>query len=122
MSTALPAYARQVWTLLEPLHAVTYFAPEPLHAFKAAGYRGFWMGYFAGRGAPLGPTGPEVVHALFYNFTLDRIAKALPSAWEFAPPAAALDARAHGSAAALRRHFGDLAESPGLATAADLAS
>ncbi|MFQ6231024.1 helix-turn-helix domain-containing protein, partial [Nocardia sp. NPDC002869] len=69
MSTELPAFARQAWRLLEPLHAVTYFSPEPLQALKAAGYRGFWMGYFAGRAAPLGAAGPEVVHALFYNFT-----------------------------------------------------
>ncbi|WP_280433996.1 SCO6745 family protein [Nocardia carnea] len=121
MSTALPAYARQAWSLLEPLHAVTYFSPEPLQALKTAGYRGFWMGYFAGRAAPLGPVGPEIVHALFYNFTYDRVAKALPSAWEFAPPQAALTAREHGATAALRRQLGELADSPGLATAAELA-
>lgn len=121
MSTALPAYARQAWSLLEPLHAITYFSPEPLQALKTAGYRGFWMGYFAGRAAPLGPVGPEIVHALFYNFTHDRIAKALPSAWEFAAPHAALAAREHGATAALRRQLGELADSPDLATAADLA-
>ncbi|NKY55052.1 SCO6745 family protein [Nocardia flavorosea] len=121
MSTTLSAYARQAWSLLEPLHAVTYFSPEPLQALKTAGYRGFWMGYFAGRAAPLGPVGPETVHALFYNFTYDRIAKALPSAWEFAAPPAALTAREHGATAALRRQLGELADSPDLATAADFA-
>ncbi|WP_280401814.1 SCO6745 family protein [Nocardia carnea] len=121
MTLALPAFARQAWTLLEPLHAVTYFSPEPLHALKTAGYRGFWMGYFAGRSAPLGPVGPEIVHALFYNFPVDRIAKALPSAWEFAPPEAALTAREQGATAALRRQLGGLATGPDLAAAADLA-
>lgn len=122
MTLAPPAFARQAWSLLEPLHAVTYFSPEPLQALKEAGYRGFWMGYFAGRAAPLGPVGPEIVHALFYNFTFDRVAKALPSAWEFAAPEAALTARRTGATAALRRQFGDLADSPDLAAAAELAS
>ena len=44
-----------MWTLFEPVHAVTYFAPEARSAFEAAGLRGFWRGYFAGRAAPLGP-------------------------------------------------------------------
>ena len=36
--------ARRMWTLFEPVHAVTYFAPEALEAYKAAGLRGFWRG------------------------------------------------------------------------------
>jgi hypothetical protein len=122
MSTELPAFARQAWRLLEPLHAVTYFSPEPLQALKTAGYRGFWMGYFAGRAAPLGAAGPEVVHALFYNFTIERVRAALPAAWEFAAPDVALTAREHGATAALRRQLGDLADSPEVATAAELAA
>ena len=51
--------SRQMWTLFEPVHAVTYFAPEALDAWKAAGLRGFWRGYFAGRGGPLGRLGPR---------------------------------------------------------------
>jgi hypothetical protein len=104
--------------LLEPIHAVTYFSPEPLGALKEAGYRGFWMGYFAGRAAPLGRASPEVVHALFYNFTFAHVAKVLPDAWEFAPPAAAIGARLDGSVAALRRLLGDEAD---VERAADLA-
>ncbi len=65
------------------------------------------MGYFAGRAAPLGAVGPEVVTALFYNFAPSRVARALPDAWGFAPPEAALAARASASVAALRRSFGD---------------
>ena len=45
---------RSMWTLFEPVHAVTYFAPEARSAFEEAGLRGFWRGYFAGRAAPLG--------------------------------------------------------------------
>ena len=48
--------SRQMWTLFEPVHAVTYFADEAREAYVAAGLRGFWRGYFAGRAAPLGTT------------------------------------------------------------------
>ena len=88
-----PALARDVWRRLEPIHAVTYFAPEAIGALTDTGYKGFWMGYFAGRAAPLGPVGPEVVQALFYNFAPSRVAKALPDAWSIAGPDVALDAR-----------------------------
>src|SRR5688500_14287432 len=107
--------ARDLWRLLEPIHAVTYFSPEPLAALREVGYRGFWMGYFAGRAAPLGAASAELVHTVFYNFTFDHVARALPDAWAFAPPEAALDARSTGSVAALRRHLGDLAGSPATA-------
>src|SRR5688572_13107063 len=113
--------ARYLWRLLEPIHAVTYFCPEPLAALKEAGYRGFWMGYFAGRAAPLGAASAEVVHALFYNFAFDHVARALPDAWTFAPPEAALEARERGSVAALRRHLGGASTSPEVARAALLA-
>ena len=112
---------RELWRLLEPIHAVTYFSPEPLAALKTAGYRGFWMGYFAGRAAPLGPVGPEVVHALFYNFGWERVTRALPAAWEFAPPAAALAARVEGSVAALRRALGEQTDDVAVGRAASLA-
>lgn len=98
---------RRLWELLEPLHAITYFAPESIGALSAAGYRGYWMSYFASRAAPLGPVGPEVVRALFYNFSPERVTGALPDAWNFAPPAAALEARLSGTTEALRRILGD---------------
>ena len=97
---------REAWRLLEPIHAVVYFSPEPLAALRAAGYRGYWMGYFAGRAAPLGVVGPDVVHALFYNFSRERVGRALPDAWSYAGPAAALAARSDGSMAALERLIG----------------
>lgn len=116
------ARARDLWRLLEPIHAVTYFSPEPLARLKAAGYRGFWMGYFAGRAAPLGAAPADVVHALFYNFAFDHVARAIPDAWQFAPPAAALRAREDGSVAALRRHVGAAVTTPEIARAAELAA
>ena len=46
--------ARRLFDRFEPVHAVTYFAPEARGAFVDAGFRGFWMSYFAARSAPLG--------------------------------------------------------------------
>ncbi|MCX6398351.1 MAG: hypothetical protein NTX33_00275 [Propionibacteriales bacterium] len=121
MSRRRRGAVRELWRLLEPIHAVTYFSPEPLAALKEAGFRGFWMGYFAGRAAPLGAAPAELVHALFYNFTAEHVGRALPDAWGFASPDAALDARQRGSVEALRRHLGELGASLDIARAADLA-
>ena len=46
----------------------------------------------------------EVVTATFYNFAPDRVAKALPAAWDIASPADALRARQDSAVAALRRY------------------
>jgi helix-turn-helix protein len=99
-----PRLARRFFDRFEPVHAVTYFSPESRAAFDGLGYRGFWMGYFAGRSAPLGIVPTEVVTALFYNFAAGRVAKALPAAWEIAPPSAALRAREDSAVATLRRY------------------
>jgi hypothetical protein len=114
-----PRLARRFFDRFEPVHAVTYFSPESRAAFDGLGYRGFWMGYFAGRAAPLGIVPTEVVTAAFYNFAATRVAKALPAAWEVAPPDAALRARQDSAEATLRRYglTDDRVE-----TAADLAA
>ena len=117
-----PSVARRLWQRLEVIHAVTYFAPEATGALRDAGYRGFWMGYFAGRAAPLGAVGPDVVGALFYNLAPSRVARAIPDAWGFAPPAAALTARLEGSIAALHRVLGEAEGGPDVAAAAELAT
>lgn len=99
---------------------MTYFAPEARAAFDALGYRGFWMGYFAARSAPLGPVPPEVVTAVFYNFAPERVAKALPGAWAIAGSEAALQARRESAVAALNR-YGVTDDDDGVRTAAELA-
>jgi hypothetical protein len=104
MDRPLPApLARGMWTLFEPLHAVTYFTPEALGAFGAAGVKGFWRGYFAGRAAPLGRIGAAPVTALFYTFAPAMTTRALPAVWDLIDPAVALRVRAAGAGAALRR-------------------
>jgi hypothetical protein len=103
-ATELPL-AREMWTLFEPLHAVTYFAPQARAAFEAAGLRGFWRGYFAGRAAPLGAVDAPLVTALFGVFAPSMVARAIPDVWTRATPVAALEARAAGAVAALRAVF-----------------
>jgi len=98
---------------------VTYFAPEARAALDGLGYRGFWMGYFAARSAPLGMMPPEMVTAIFYNFAPERVAKALPAAWQIAGPEAALQARQDSAVAALRRYGIDANEN--VIVAAELA-
>ncbi|MEV8506368.1 hypothetical protein AB0368_16260 [Actinoplanes sp. NPDC051475] len=93
---------RRLWQLYEPLHAVTYFAPEARAAFEAAGLRGFWRGYFAGRAAPLGAVAAAPVSALFFSFAPAMVARALPDVWLRVSPEQALAARLDGAVAALR--------------------
>ncbi len=111
-----------MWHLVEPVHAVTYFAPEARAAADGAGMRGFWMGYVAQRAAPLGPVTAATVTASFFGFHPDRIARALPDAWGLASPEQLLRVRRTAAAAALRRVVGVLEEDPDpAAEAAELA-
>jgi len=95
-----------MWRVFDTLHAVTYFAPESDEEFRACGLKGFWMGYFAGRSAPMGAVEPAVATATFYNFAPRMASRALPDAWGFASPAAVLEARLAGMDRALGRIFG----------------
>ena len=90
-----------MWTLFEPIHAVTYFAPEARSAFERAGLRGFWRGYFAGRAAPLGPVGAAVVGAAFFNFAPAFVGRAIPRVWQLISPEQALRTRLNGAVDAL---------------------
>ena len=114
--------ARAMWGLLEPIHVVTYFAPEARATADALGMRGFWMGYAAQRSAPLGAVGPEIATAAFFGFHPDRLGRALPDAWQLTTPEAALAGRLAGVDAALRRLWGDhVVDAPATAEAAELA-
>ena len=100
---------------------MTYFAPESDEEFRACGLKGFWMGYFAGRSAPMGAVTPAVVTATFYNFAPRMASRALPDAWGFASPAEVLDARLAGMDRALGRIFGAERTSSAVSRAAEMA-
>lgn len=99
--------ARRMWKVLEPFHAITYFAPETRQATHALGLKGGWMSYFGCRAAPLGAVGPEIVASAFYNFHPAMVARSLPDAWSYATPAQLLDARLTAVDNAVRRLFPD---------------
>ena len=95
-----------MWRLFELVHDVVYFSAEPRSAATAIGMRGYWMGYFAFRVAPLGALGPAPVVAAFHGFHPSLVTRALPDAWSYGTPEQALDARSSGAAQALRRLWG----------------
>lgn len=114
--------ARALWERYEPVHDLVYFAPEAHLAADTLGMRGFWMGYFALRAAPLGAVSPSVVTSSFYVFHPARVARALPDAWGYAAPPEVLAARQEAMDAAMTRLFGpDVVGSADFAEAADLA-
>ncbi|HET6295670.1 MAG TPA: MarR family transcriptional regulator [Kribbella sp.] len=118
----MESVARRLKELFVPIHEVAYMADDPTEELQALGYEGYWPGYFAARSAPLGRVPAEVVDALFYNFAPGEVAAYIPSVWEIATPEAVLAARQRGCVAALRRILGDLADSPAIARAAELAT
>lgn len=97
-----PAESRDLWHLIETVHAVTYFAPRCREANDEMGFRGFWMGYFGSRAAPMGSVGPGVVTACFGGFEPSMVERAIPDAWAVVTPDAAVTGRARAAASALR--------------------
>ena len=123
MSQDTNSYARALWQYGEPVHAITYFAPETQAETDALGLKGGWMSYFGCRAAPLGAATAAVVAACFYNFHPKMVARAIPDAWSFASPHALLGARLTAMDHAMRRVLGDdLLAAPSLVRAAELAT
>ncbi|WP_329125233.1 SCO6745 family protein [Streptomyces sp. NBC_01465] len=113
---------RQLWHLLEPLHAVLYFAPEAFEESDRLGIKsGRWPSYFAWRAAPLGPVGSEQVASAFYSFSPETVAEHVPSVWDAADPETVLTARRRAVDRTYRALLGDRIDSPELAEAAALA-
>ncbi|MFJ6519419.1 hypothetical protein ACIQJ4_14390 [Streptomyces filamentosus] len=118
-----------MWHLLEPLHALHYYAPEAFEEAAALGYgvEERWPAYFAWRAAPLGAAGTVRVASAFYSFSPAMVGRYVPAAWEVAAPGDVLAARLRAADRTLRAVLGDgggaggPAASPGLAEAAGLA-
>jgi hypothetical protein len=94
--------ARALWTLFEPIHAVTYFSDQSRDALAAIGLPRYWDGYFAGRSAPVGALAGAPVIAMFSGFAPFLVDRALPAVWSLVTPAQAIEARYAGAAATLR--------------------
>jgi hypothetical protein len=104
--TSTPTVARRLWNAIEPIHATVYFAPEPADAMRALGLRSWWMGYVAGRVAPLGAVPLETVAATFFGFASRRLGGAVPDAWTFTDPETVMSARLAAVQASLVRLLG----------------
>lgn len=117
------AAARRMWHLLEPLHAVVYYAPEAYEEAAALGYGTAerWPAYFAWRAAPLGPAGAAETTAAFHSFSPDVVARHVPESWRIAAPAAVLAARTRAVTRTYAALLGPEAHAPGVAEAAALA-
>ena len=119
--TVDPVVARKTWRTVEPVHGAVYFAQEQEEAYGRLGLVGR-EGYFASRAAAMGPVGPEVVIATFFNFNPELVRAAIPAAWQKASPARVLEARLEVADRMLRRMLGDdVVASPELEEAAGLA-
>jgi hypothetical protein len=107
---------------LEPCHAFIYFAPEAAARFSALGVTHARSQYFGSRAAPLGPCGPELVVATFYNFAPTLIERAVPAVWTQADPAALISARYAAADEALRPLLDSVVPRADVREAADLAA
>ena len=117
-----PGLARRAWQALEVVHVLSYFAPETRQATDALGLKGYWMGYFGCRAAPLGAVSAATVTATFHNFHPGMVQRAVPDVWTYATPEQLIEARLAGVDASLRRLFGDrIAADPSVRRATDLA-
>jgi len=105
--TAREHAVRAMWTLFEPIHAVSYFAPQARETFADIGLTRYWDGYFASRAAPLGPVSAAPIVAIFNGFSPFLVGRALPAVWGVASVDQVLDARSRGAAAALRSVVAD---------------
>jgi hypothetical protein len=111
---------RRLWHLLEPLHAVLYYAPEAFEEAAALGYgtEERWPSYFPYRAAPLGAVGGRRVASAFYGFSPRMVHEHIDSAWRTASPEQVLAARERAVDRAYRAILGDRVDSPELAEAA----
>ncbi|MBZ4016927.1 SCO6745 family protein [Streptomyces purpurogeneiscleroticus] len=121
--SALPDRAgRHCHNVINPLHSTVYFSPDFPEELAKLGIEDRSAAYFLGRSAAMGPVGPGVIAATFYNFKYELIARHIPDAWAAVTPQQVLDARLRAADSTLRRLLGDeLVESDKMAEAARLA-
>ncbi|MBS1849234.1 MAG: hypothetical protein JST73_13240 [Actinobacteria bacterium] len=116
-----PRTVRRIHRVIEPLHAIVYFAPQRDEIYARLGLDAA-AGYFASRSAALGPVPSGVVAATFYNFSPRLVEHAMRDAWSTTTPAGVLEARRDVADTALRSFLGDdVVASGDMARAATLA-
>lgn len=108
MTSSLPERAeRRCHSLLNPFHSAHYFSPDLGRELAGVGIEDPSAAYLAVRAAAMGPVGPGVVTATFFNFSHELVAKHVPGVWEKASPSVVLAARERAADATLRRLLGE---------------
>ena len=100
--------ARTMHRLLEPIHAMVYFAPEAFEEYEKLGLSGPAELYFPSRAAAMGVVPWQVVQATFFGFAPLAVQFGIADAWSKTTPADVLAARLRGVGRALRRMAPDL--------------
>jgi hypothetical protein len=100
--------ARAMHKVIEPVHAMIYFAPEAVEEYEALGLSGAAELYFPSRAAPLGVVPWQVVQATFFGFSPFAVQFGVAEAWRKTTPDDVTAARFRGVDRALRRMAPDL--------------
>jgi hypothetical protein len=85
------ATARRLWTRLEALHVLVYFAPEVRAAHAEVGLETRMASYVAARLGPLGAVSPELATAVLYGFAPRAVTGAIPDVWRRIAPSEAIE-------------------------------
>ncbi|RII12254.1 hypothetical protein DSC45_25670 [Streptomyces sp. YIM 130001] len=122
MTSLPPRAGRRCHNAVNPLHSMVYFSKDMTEELAGVGIKDPSAAYFAARAAAMGPVGPGVVTATFYNFKHDLVARWVPDVWNTASPETVLAARLRAADRTWRRLFGDEAlATDAIAEAAELA-
>ena len=111
------ATSRRLHRVVEPIHAMVYFAPEAHEEYEALGLSGQAELYFPSRAAPLGRVPWQLVQSTFFVFSPLAVQLGMTEAWSKTTPEAVVEARMRGVDRALRRIAGDLLDDIGEALA-----
>src|SRR4051812_22338115 len=95
--------SRRMHRVIEPVHAMIYFAPEAFEEYEALGLSGQAELYFPSRAAAFGVVPWQVVQATFFGFSPLAVQFGIAEAWTKTTPAEVLAARYRGVDRALRR-------------------
>ena len=105
-----PSIAREAHRVLEPYHAMIYFAPEATEEYATLGLdraKNPAHAYFPARAAAMGAVTWPTVQATFFNFSAFAAKLGIDGCWDIASPADVLAARLRGVDRALQRMCGD---------------
>jgi hypothetical protein len=124
----LEPLTRQLASVLEPVAAQVYFAPECHQAYEKLGFaaspgeldNGVQLpdgpAYFTSRGSVMGQVPGELVAAAFAVFNPDVVVRGVTRGWELTDAVTICEARTEGATAQLERILGEEPEGLGRAT------